>query len=54
MCCVIKGLYFPLFMIRIYSGGMEAEALGQKLDKIWMKAAALGQKTDEIWIFLPS
>ena len=54
MCCVIKGLDVPLFMIRISSGGSKAAGLGQKVDGIWMKAAAFGQKMDDIWIFLPS
>ena len=54
MCCVIKGLAVPLFIIRIYSGGMKAADFGQKMDEVWMKAAAYGQKMDKIWIFLSS
>ena len=44
MCCVIKGLAVPLFMIGISSGGMKVAALRQKMDEIWMKAAAFEQK----------
>ena len=51
MCCVIKILDIPLFMIRVYSGGMKAADLGQKVDKIWTKAAALGQKVDKLTKF---
>ena len=54
MCCVIKGLAVPLFMINIYSGRKKAAALGKKMDKLWMKAVAFGQEIDEIWIFLSS
>ena len=54
MCCVIKYLAVPLYVIRISSGGMKVVAYGQKLDEIWMKVVAYGQKMDKIWIFLPS
>ena len=50
MCCVIKGLAVPLFMIRISSGGMKAADFGKNRKK-WTKAAAFGQKLDEICIF---
>ena len=50
MCCIIKGLAVPLFMIRISSSGTKAADFGQKMDDFWIKAAAFGQKVDKIWI----
>ena len=47
MCRVIKGLADLLFLIRIYSGGIEAAAYEKKMDEICMKAVAFGQKWDE-------
>ena len=50
MCCVIRGLALPLFMISIFSDGIKVAAFGQKMDKIWMKAAAY-EKMDKKLIF---
>ena len=44
MCCIIKSLDVLLFIIRISLGGMKAEVLRQKMNKIWMKAAAFEKK----------
>ena len=36
MCCIIKGLDVPLFIIRIYSGGIKTASFGGEMDEIWI------------------
>ena len=51
MCCVIKGLAVPMFMIRIYLRGVKTADLGQEKDNIWMEAAALEKKRTKFEFF---
>ena len=54
MCCVIRGLYVQLFMIRISAVRMKVVTFGGGMDEIWTKAADFGGGIEKNCISLPS